>query len=60
MDKVGIEQTTDEYVRKVLKYRPKHMHKGDAGRVLIIAGSEGMAGAAVLAARGALYSGAGG
>lgn len=59
MDKVGIEQTTDEYVRKVLKYRPKHMHKGDAGRVLIIAGSEGMAGAAVLAARGALYSGAG-
>ena len=35
------------------------MHKGQAGRVLIIAGSKGMAGAAALTARGALYSGAG-
>lgn len=35
------------------------MHKGQAGRVLVIAGSKGMAGAAVLAARAALYSGAG-
>lgn len=35
------------------------MHKGQAGRILIIAGQVGMAGAAVLTARGALYSGAG-
>lgn len=48
-----------EFVKKILKPRPINMHKGDAGRILIIAGSEGMAGAAVLAARGALYSGAG-
>ncbi|MBN2490486.1 MAG: NAD(P)H-hydrate dehydratase [Planctomycetes bacterium] len=34
-------------------------HKGDAGRVLLIAGSRGMAGAAALAARGALRAGAG-
>lgn len=45
--------------RKVLKQRPEDMHKGQAGRVLIIAGQTGMAGAAVLAARGTLYSGAG-
>ncbi|MDA0667635.1 MAG: NAD(P)H-hydrate dehydratase [Planctomycetota bacterium] len=34
-------------------------HKGDCGRVLLIAGSYGMAGAVVLAAEGALRSGAG-
>lgn len=59
MDKIRKEEITSEYVRKVLKDRPVNIHKGDAGRVLIVAGSEGMAGAAVLAARGALYSGAG-
>ena len=46
-------------VKNILKRRPKEMHKGQAGRVLIIAGQLGMAGAAVLTARGALYSGAG-
>lgn len=34
-------------------------HKGAAGRVLIIGGSEGMAGAPALAAAGCLYAGAG-
>ncbi|MBR0128107.1 MAG: NAD(P)H-hydrate dehydratase [Firmicutes bacterium] len=46
-------------VKRILRQRPAGMHKGQAGRVLIIAGSKGMAGAAALAARGALYSGAG-
>ena len=50
---------TTEFVQKTITERPADMHKGQAGRVLIIAGSKGMAGAAVLAARGALYSGAG-
>ena len=54
-----MEQITTNYVREIIKERPADMHKGQAGRVLIIAGSKGMAGAAVLAARGALYSGAG-
>ena len=35
------------------------MHKGDCGRVLVVAGSHGMAGAAVLCAKGALRGGAG-
>jgi ADP-dependent NAD(P)H-hydrate dehydratase / NAD(P)H-hydrate epimerase len=34
-------------------------HKGTRGRVLVIGGAEGMAGAAQLVARGALHSGAG-
>jgi len=47
------------YINSLIRKRPSHFHKGDCGRVLIIAGSEGMAGAAVLCARGALRSGAG-
>lgn len=50
---------TIEYVNTVIKERPRDIHKGDCGKVLVIAGSKGMAGAAVLCARGALRSGAG-
>ena len=39
--------------------RRPEAHKGDFGRVLIVAGSRGMAGAACLAAMGALRGGAG-
>jgi len=39
--------------------RPLDAHKGSAGNVLVVAGSYGMAGAAYLAAAGALASGAG-
>jgi len=39
--------------------RPKHAHKGDFGRVLILAGSRGMIGAPALVANAALRSGAG-
>ena len=42
-----------------LKPRAADSHKGDFGRVLIIAGSRGMAGAAALAGASALRSGAG-
>lgn len=50
---------TLEYVNTVIKERPKDIHKGDCGKVLVIAGSVGMAGAAMLCARGALRAGAG-
>lgn len=50
---------TLEYVNTVIKERPKDIHKGDCGKVLVIAGSVGMAGAAMLCARGTLRAGAG-
>ena len=46
-------------VRSWLAARPKNSHKGDFGHVLIVAGSRNMAGAGILAAHGALRSGAG-
>lgn len=39
--------------------RPPESHKGDYGHVVVLAGSPGKAGAAVLAARGAVRGGAG-
>jgi NAD(P)H-hydrate epimerase len=39
--------------------RPVHLHKGDAGRLLIVGGSARYPGAPLLAARGALRAGAG-
>jgi NAD(P)H-hydrate epimerase len=44
---------------RALKKRPKASHKGDYGKVLIVAGSRGMLGAGALAARGALRTGSG-
>ena len=43
------------------EYRPRRRfaHKGDAGRLLLVAGSRGMTGAAVMAAKAALRSGCG-
>ncbi len=46
-------------IRKKWKPRPRQSHKGDFGRVFILAGSRGMAGAAHLAAMAALRTGAG-
>lgn len=43
----------------VLKPRGKFAHKGDFGRALLIAGSQGMAGASVLSAKACLRSGVG-
>lgn len=48
-----------KYARSLLKPRQKFAHKGDFGKVLLIAGSKGKMGAAVLAARACLRAGAG-
>lgn len=50
---------TCAYVNTFIKKRNKDIHKGNCGKILIIAGSKGMTGAAVLCARAALRSGAG-
>ncbi|MDQ6893845.1 MAG: NAD(P)H-hydrate epimerase, partial [Acidobacteriota bacterium] len=55
--RLWIPQPSD--VRRILTPRPSDAHKGDFGRLAIVAGSVGKAGAAVLAARGALRAGAG-
>ncbi len=43
----------------LLPERPKYSHKGDYGHVLIVAGSRGKTGAALMAAKACLRSGAG-
>ncbi len=50
---------TVEIVREILPLRPSDSHKGTFGHVLLIAGSTGMAGAAMLASHSALRVGAG-
>jgi len=52
-------QITSEYVSTVIKGRKRELHKGDFGKVLVIAGSKGMAGAAVLCGKAAFKAGAG-
>jgi ADP-dependent NAD(P)H-hydrate dehydratase / NAD(P)H-hydrate epimerase len=51
--------TQPEDIRSILKKRSRHAHKGSFGKVLLVAGSADMTGAAILASRGALRSGAG-
>ncbi len=46
-------------MQKLIPKRADDAHKGDCGRVFIVAGSAGMTGAAVLSAKGALRSGCG-
>ncbi len=62
----GIAQTETNYyflekseIKNLLHERKKFSHKGTYGHLLIIAGSKGMAGAAVLASKAALRSGVG-
>jgi hydroxyethylthiazole kinase-like uncharacterized protein yjeF len=54
-----LELLTRERMRELVPARAADSHKGDFGRVLVIAGSVGRTGAAHLAALGALKSGAG-
>ena len=48
-----------EEARRILRPRREDAHKGDFGHALLVCGSCGMAGAAVLATMGALRSGCG-
>ena len=48
-----------EYISEKIFRRDRAAHKGDFGKVLVFAGSAGMAGAAILCGRAALRSGSG-
>ena len=50
---------TDAWLAGVLSPFSAEMHKGDRGKVLVIGGSDGMAGAAIFTAKAAQRSGAG-
>ena len=50
---------TPHFIESIIKPRSKYSHKGTYGHALLIAGSYGMAGAAVLSAKAALRSGVG-
>ena len=54
-----MKEINSTYISSMLRPRKADAHKGDFGKVLIFAGSPGMAGAAVLCGRSALKSGAG-
>ena len=59
LDGPWIELLTKDAMRALVEPRSPDSHKGDYGRVLIVAGSRGKTGAAGLAALAALRSGAG-
>ena len=56
---VQCEAVDDEAAELLLPVRPADGHKGTFGHVLVLAGSPGKAGAAVLTAKSALRTGAG-
>lgn len=51
--------TTSRFVEQSIPPRPRTAHKGDFGRVAVVGGAVGYTGAPVLAAEGALRTGAG-
>jgi ADP-dependent NAD(P)H-hydrate dehydratase / NAD(P)H-hydrate epimerase len=59
MQQLSRNLTTFDEARAMLPPRWPEMHKGDAGRLLVVAGSVGMSGAAALSGLGALRAGAG-
>lgn len=59
LDGPHIELLTRDQMRPLIPARAVDAHKGDFGRVVVVAGSMGKAGAAVLCAQGALRAGAG-
>ena len=58
-ERACMRQLSEGHRRRLLGRRRRNAHKGDFGHVLIVGGSPGMPGAALLAGRAALRAGAG-
>lgn len=58
-EKLTIELLMKDKVSPLIPQRPRYSHKGNYGHVLIVAGSKGKTGAAIMAAKACLRSGAG-
>ncbi len=54
-----MESISQELISRVIKKRKSATHKGNYGRLLLIGGSKKYGGALIMAAEGALNSGAG-
>lgn len=58
-EKINVELIDRKMVSGLIPPRPGYSHKGDYGHVLVIAGSKGKTGAALMAAKASLRSGSG-
>jgi NAD(P)H-hydrate epimerase len=58
-DKLSLQTLDKDLAASLLPERPRNVHKGNLGHILIVAGSQGMTGAAIMAARAAMRTGAG-
>ncbi|MFH1025426.1 MAG: NAD(P)H-hydrate dehydratase, partial [Nitrospirota bacterium] len=58
-EEMNIELLEKKFVSALLPERPKYSHKGTYGRVLIVAGSRGKTGAALMTSQACLRAGAG-
>ena len=59
LDKIKMKSISKELISEVIKKRKSATHKGNYGRVLLIGGSNKFGGGLIMAAEGALNSGAG-
>jgi len=58
-DKLGVNLVEKSDLQQLIPQRKKYSHKGTYGHVLLVAGSKGKTGAALMAARACLRTGAG-
>lgn len=58
-ENIKINTLDREYIKSIMPKRKANSHKGDYGKIFVIGGSRGMAGAVCLACEGAFKAGAG-
>lgn len=58
-ENLKIELIQKDFIASLIKRRERYSHKGDYGHVLVIAGSKGKTGAALMCAKACMRSGAG-